>query len=198
MSGEGSHFVSRAGEKLATALQAFRVDPTGLVCTDFGSHTGGFVDCLLRRGAQRVHAVDPGYGVLDYRLRRDPRVVVHERTNALRFLPSEPSDLVTLDVGWTPLRLVLPAVRRALLGPLHGGEPAGDVVALVKPHYEAPLDWLQAGVIPSERLAEVLAAVRRDVIELEWRIVAEIQSPLQGHAGNTEFLWHLRRASASG
>jgi 23S rRNA (cytidine1920-2'-O)/16S rRNA (cytidine1409-2'-O)-methyltransferase len=190
MSAPDCPYVSRAGLKLAAALDAFGVDVTGAVCCDLGSHTGGFVDCLLQRGAARVHAVDPGYGILDYKLRRDARVVVHERTNALHFACPECCDLVTIDVGWTPQRLILPPAGRCLgLG--------GRVITLVKPQYEAPKSWLERGVVPAERLAEVLATCRTDVSGLGWQLQGEIESPLRGHGGNTEFLWLLVPAAAS-
>ena len=179
-------FVSRGGDKLDAALTAFGLDVRGWVCADFGSHTGGFVDCLLARGARLVYAVDPGHGVLHERLRSDPRVVVCERTNALRFVCPQPCDLVTVDVGWTPQRLILPAVRRNL-------RPDGCAVVLVKPHYEAPRQWLRRGVLRSEYLLRVLAQVREDVTDLGWRIAAEIESPLTGTGGNREYLWLLRR-----
>src|SRR5215213_1612736 len=105
-------FVSRAGQKLDHALATFGVDVTGFVCADLGSNTGGFVDCLLQRGADRVYAVDTGYGVLAWRLRKDPRVVVMERTNAMHVRLPEPVDLVTIDVAWTRQRHILPAARR--------------------------------------------------------------------------------------
>ncbi|MEW6252189.1 MAG: SAM-dependent methyltransferase [Planctomycetota bacterium] len=183
-----SRYVSRAGQKLEAALRGFRLVVSGWICTDFGSHTGGFVDCLLQHGAARVHAVDPGYGILDYRLRRDPRVVVHERTNALRFVPPEPCDLVTIDVGWTPQRLILPAVRRAL-------KPGGRVVSLVKPQYEAAAGALRGGVVLSEHLESVLMQCRREVAALGWQITSEIESPVRGHGGNIEFLWLLARVN---
>ncbi len=181
-------YVSRGGEKLAAALRAFALDVRDRVCLDFGSHVGGFVDCLLQHGAARVHAVEPGYGVLAYRLRRDPRVVVHERTNALHFVAPEPIDLVSVDVGWTPQRLILPAAQRAL-------RPGGSVITLVKPQYEAPPQARHAGVVPAERLAEILARCRADVTGLGWSIAGEIESPLRGHGGNTEYLWWLTRTA---
>lgn len=184
-------YVTRAGEKLAAALAAFRIDPAGRICVDFGSHAGGFVDCLLQHGAARVHAVDPGYGVLDYRLRRDPRVQVHERANALLFVPPEPADLVTIDVGWTPQRLILPAALRVL-------QPAAlGAISLVKPHYEAPRAWLRAGVLRPEHLAEVLAGVRAEAMDLGWSVAGELESPLRGHGGNVEFLFWLLRPNAA-
>ncbi|MCG3128914.1 MAG: Hemolysin A [Phycisphaerae bacterium] len=180
----GPPYASRGGLKLAAALDAFRIDPSGVVCLDLGSHAGGFVDCLLRRGAARVHAVDTGYGVLDYRLRRDPRVVVHERQNALTFVCAESAELVTIDVGWTPQRLVLTAARRSLAS-------GGGVITLIKPHYEAPRDWLRRGVLPAERLEPVLEMCRGDIRDAGWRIRSEVASPITGHAGNVEWLMHL-------
>lgn len=123
-------FVSRGGEKLAAALDGFNVDVTGRVCADLGSHVGGFVDCLLQRGAAKVYAVDTCYGTLAWKLRRDPRVVVRERTNAMHVTLPEQVDLVTVDVAWTPQARILPNAARLVL-------PTGTVVTLIKPHYEA-------------------------------------------------------------
>jgi 23S rRNA (cytidine1920-2'-O)/16S rRNA (cytidine1409-2'-O)-methyltransferase len=178
-------YVSRAGLKLAAGLQAFGLDPTGWTCADFGSHTGGFVDCLLQHGAARVYAVEPGYGVLAYKLRRDPRVVVCERTNALHFVTPEPCHLVTIDVGWTPQQLILPAARRCL-------RPDGCVVTLVKPQYEAAADALASGVVRADALPGVLADCRRTVIELGFTVQGEVESPVRGHGGNVEYVWWLR------
>lgn len=183
---ERHQYVSRAGEKLAAALRACGVDPTGWTAVDFGSHVGGFVDCLLKQGAGRVYAVEPGHGVLDAKLRSDGRVVVCEGTNALRYQCPEPVRLITIDVGWTPQRLILPAARRNLAG-------GGDVITLIKPHYEAPQAWLRQGILPDERHDAVLSTVREDVAELGWQIAGEVISPLAGHGGNREYLWHLRR-----
>ena len=185
MAEELDRYVSRGGLKLAAALQAFNLDPTGWVCADLGSHVGGFVDCLLQHGAARVYAVEPGYGVLDYRLRRDPRVVVCERTNALSYACPVPCDLVTIDVGWTPQRLILPVARRCLKP---GG---GRVLTLIKPQYEAPREWLRGGIVPEQHRADVLDACRRDVQALGWTIAGEIESPLRGHGGNLEHFWLL-------
>ena len=178
-------YVSRAGVKLRAALDAFEFDVGGLVCADFGSHVGGFVDCLLRASAQRIYAVDPGYGVLDAGLRTDPRVRVCERTNAMDFTCPEPCDLVTIDVGWTPQRLILPAAQRCLK------PQTGRVITLVKPQYEAPKTRLRRGVLPSADLAAVLAQCRADVRELGWRIGGQLDSPIRGRAGNAECLWFL-------
>src|SRR3989344_6816827 len=122
-------YVSRAGEKLAFALDYWHIDVTGLVCADLGCSTGGFTDCLLQHSAAKVYAVDTGYGVLDYKLRKDPRVVALERTNALHVKLPERVDLVTIDVGWTPQKLILPRALELL-------KPGGKIISLVKPHYE--------------------------------------------------------------
>src|SRR5436309_10496612 len=107
-------FVSRAGQKLEHALAVFGLDVTGATCADLGSNTGGFVDCLLRRGAAKVYAVETGYGVLDWKLRKDPRVVVMERTNAMHVVLPERVRAVTIDVAWTKQRHILPAARRLI------------------------------------------------------------------------------------
>ena len=188
-------YVSRGALKLAAALDRFGISPAGRVCADLGCSTGGFTDVLLRRGAARVHAVDTGYGVLHWRLRADPRVVVHERANALRVSLPESCGLVVIDCGWTRQELIVPRAM-ALLA------PGGDVVSLLKPHYEAPREWLVGGVLPPERLAEVQAAV---VARLEalpgpagplCRVVSSAPSPLPGgKGGNLEVLLHIRAGS---
>ena len=196
MSAAEREYVSRAGRKLAAALDALQCDPGGLVCADFGAHVGGFVDCLLQHGAARVYAVEPGYGVLDYGLRQDPRVVVCERTNALHWTAPEPVDLVTIDVGWTPQRLILPSARRALRGATSANAPVvrppvAGVLTLIKPQYEAPQRLLRRGVLPDAHLEQVLADCRRDIVELDWRIVGEVESPIRGSGGNREWVWRL-------
>lgn len=185
MSATEDQFVSRGGVKLAAGLAAFQIDVAGLDCLDLGCHIGGFVDCLLQRGAARVTAVDPGYGVLHTRLRTDPRVVVCERTNALKYVSPALVDLVTIDAGWTPQRLILPAARRCV-------KPDGRVISLVKPQYECPAEWRPGGVVIAERLSAVLDLVRSDLRALRWAVIGEIMSPIAGHGGNREFLWHLR------
>src|SRR3954471_2291855 len=123
-------FVSRAGQKLHHALTRFVISPDGKTCADLGSNTGGFTDCLLQLGARKVYAIDTGYGVLDYKLRKDPRVVVMERTNAMHATLPEKVELVTIDVAWTRQKHILPATKTMLT-------PTGEVVTLIKPHYEA-------------------------------------------------------------
>src|SRR3954462_4454957 len=109
-----AEFVSRAGRKLDHALTAFGLDVSGKTCADLGSNVGGFVDCLLPRGAAKVYAVETGYGVLDWKLRKDPRVVVMERTNAMHVPLPEPVAFITIDVAWTRQKHILPAARRLI------------------------------------------------------------------------------------
>lgn len=143
---------------------------------------------LLGRGAARVHAVERGFGLLHLRLRNDPRVVVHERTDALRLFLREQVDLVTIDMGWTRQARVLPVASRIL------GQGAAGIVALIKPHYEAPRERLKFGVLPVHEIPGVLEVVRADVAKLGMRILAEVVSPIEGQGGNTEYLWHLAPA----
>lgn len=185
-------YVSRGGEKLAGALDAFGIDPTGLVCLDVGASTGGFTDALLQRGARRVHAIDVGRGQLAEALRRDDRVVSRERTNARDLVPDllgEPADLAVIDVSFISLRLVLAPVATCLT-------PDGVVVALVKPQFEAGRGRAPGGVVRDP-------AVHRDVLEAALKHardaglvpVALTASPLLGPAGNREFFLHAVRGA---
>jgi len=184
-----SEFVSRAGLKLERALGAFGIDAMGLTCADLGSNAGGFVDCLLRRGAARVYAIDTGYGALDWNLRKDPRVVVMERTNAMHATLPEPAGLVTIDVAWTRQRHILPAARRMLAA-------GGSVVALIKPHYEAPASALRKGVLPADALPAVVEVVKADIAAAGFEVVGLVDSPIKGAKGNAELLAWLRAAPA--
>jgi 23S rRNA (cytidine1920-2'-O)/16S rRNA (cytidine1409-2'-O)-methyltransferase len=183
-------YVTRSGLKLEHALQTFGVSAEGKTCADLGSHQGGFVDCLLARGAAKVYSVDTAYGTLAWKLRKDPRVVVLERTNAMYAELPEPVDLVTIDVGWTRQRHVLPAARKLL-------KPEGRIVSLVKPQYEALEDERVAGVVPEENLESVLGRVRVDVAEEDLAILGETRSPIKGGGGNIEFLWLLASTNES-
>ncbi len=181
-------YVSRGGEKLAAALDAFQIDPTGWVCADIGASTGGFTDVLLQRGASKVYAIDVGYGQLHWRLRQDPRVVVMERTNAryLEGLP-EPVQLVTIDASFISLKLLLPVARRLLA-------PGGQIIALIKPQFEAGRDQVGKGGVVRD------PAVHRQVVEglVAWARErglgpqAVLPSPLLGPKGNREFLLWLK------
>lgn len=180
-------FVSRGGHKLAAALDAFQIDVNGLVCADLGSHVGGFVDCLLQRGADRVYSVDTSYGTLAWRLRKNPRVVVMERCNAMHVSLPETVDLVTIDVGWTPQHRVLPHALTLL-------RPGGSIVTLLKPHYEAKRGQLVNGVLPEAFVPEVLDAVLTSIAILPLVVRGTIPSPLPGHGGNREFFAHLQQS----
>ncbi len=179
-------FVSRGGDKLEAALQHFAIDVTGLVCADLGSHVGGFVDCLLRRGAARVYSVDTAYGILAWKLRKEPRVTVLERSNAMHVALPEPVEVVTVDVGWTPQSRILPSVARLI-------SPAARVITLIKPHYEASEDLLVNGVLPDERVDVVVEGVLGDVRSRDWTVVGIFPSPLRGHGGNREVFALLTR-----
>lgn len=182
-------FVSRGGDKLEAALQHFAVDVKGLVCADLGSHVGGFVDCLLRRGAARVYSVDTAYGILAWNLRKEPRVTVLERSNAMHVVLPEPVDVVTVDVGWTPQSKILPSIARLI-------SPGARVITLIKPHYEAPEDLLVNGVLPDEQVNEVVEAVLGDIRSLGWTVHGVFPSPLRGHGGNREVFALLTQAES--
>lgn len=184
---ERPRFVSRGGEKLAHALEVFGLDVTGWVCADLGASTGGFTDCLLQAGATRVYAIDVGYGLLDPKLRDDPRVVVMERTNAryLERLP-EPVNLVTIDVSFISLRLIFPAAARILA-------PGGWCVPLIKPQFEAGRREVRRGVVRDPAVhRRVLEEVLEVAAESGFRLLGLTRSPLLGPAGNVEFLACLR------
>jgi 23S rRNA (cytidine1920-2'-O)/16S rRNA (cytidine1409-2'-O)-methyltransferase len=185
-------YVSRAGRKLAAALDHFEVDPDGLTCLDTGASTGGFTDCLLQRGARRVYAIDVGYGQLDLRLRQDERVVVMERLNARHLeadaLP-EPCELITLDLSFISLAKVLPALLPHLA-------PGGRIVALIKPQFEAGRGVVgKGGILRDESVRqEVIAATVRSLEDLGLRLSGLIDSPVLGAHGNREALALFVRA----
>jgi len=176
-------FVSRGGEKLAAALDAFDLRPAGCVCADLGCNIGGFTDCLLRRGAERVYAVDTGYGDLAWTLRNDKRVVVMERTNALYADAPEAVDLVVLDVAWTPQEQILPAADR-------WRKPGGRIVSLLKPHFE--LAKLQGKTphapLSDEQSDDVTRIVQNRLSDIGFPPLAALRSPLRGKGGNREIL----------
>jgi 23S rRNA (cytidine1920-2'-O)/16S rRNA (cytidine1409-2'-O)-methyltransferase len=183
-------FVSRGGVKLDYALEQFRLDVKDKVAADIGASTGGFTDCLLQRGAGRVYAVDVGYGQLDYRLRKDERVVVLERINA-RYpidLP-EPVDLVTMDLAFISVEKVIPSVAKLLKGD-------GYLVILLKPQFEARRDEVgKGGVIRQpEAHARVLGRFIAWVVSNGFRLGGLVASPIAGAEGNREFFLLLRLA----
>ncbi|MFL5303174.1 MAG: TlyA family RNA methyltransferase [Anaeromyxobacteraceae bacterium] len=185
-------YVSRGALKLEKALETFPVDPAGKVCADLGASTGGFTDLLLQRGAAKVYAVDVGYGQLHPRLRSDPRVVVRERENA-RYLTAaalgERVALVTGDLSFISLRLLLPAVKDLLLA-------RGDAILLVKPQFEVGKGEVgKGGVVRDEaKRRGALEAVKAAAVELGFEVTGEAESPIEGPAGNREWLLGLRGA----
>jgi 23S rRNA (cytidine1920-2'-O)/16S rRNA (cytidine1409-2'-O)-methyltransferase len=192
VAGPREPFVSRAGRKLAAALDAFAVDLAGRVCLDVGSGTGGFTDCLLQRGAARVYALDVGKGQLHQSLRTDPRVVVLEGRNA-RHLDAtevpEPVELMTIDVSFISLKLVMPAVVGCLAA-------NADVVALIKPQFEAPRGSVgKGGILRDETLRRAVIDERtRDLEALGLELRGLIDSPVAGAGGNREALAWLRKS----
>ena len=192
VAGRDHPWVSRGGIKLAFALDHFALDPAGMVALDIGASTGGFTDVLLTKGAARVHAVDVGRGQFAWKLRQDPRVVVHEGVNA-RYLScaeiAEPIDLVTCDASFIGLATVLPA------GLALTADNAA-LVALIKPQFEAgPGEVGKGGVVRDpvvhrtvcERIAAWVAA------QTGWDVVGIVESPITGPAGNHEFLIYARK-----
>lgn len=181
-------YVSRGGFKLAAALDAFQIDVTGKVCADVGACTGGFTDVLIQNGADRVYAIDVGYGQLDWSLRRDERVIVMERTNA-RYLDTLPElvDIVTVDVSFISIKHIIPAIEGWL------GED-GQIVSLIKPQFEAGRQLVGKGGLVKD--PDTHRLVLSDLIE--WIIHRElspeglIRSPITGASGNIEFLIWIR------
>lgn len=185
-------YVSRGGQKLEAALQAFAIPVTGKIAVDVGASTGGFTDCLLQHGASRVFAIDVGYGQLAWKLRSDPRVVPLERTN-IRHLSQLPdgvlADLAVIDASFISLALVLPPTLNLLA-------PHGEIVALIKPQFEAGQEDVgKGGVVRDLKVHQrVLQETLNHAKSLGLTVAGLIASPLLGPAGNVEFLVWLRRA----
>jgi len=183
-------YVGRGGVKLAGALDAFRIDPSGRAALDVGASTGGFTDVLLRRGAASVVALDVGHGQLDWRLRNDPRVIVRERVNARALTADDvphPVDLVTIDVSFISLRHILPALPPFLL-------PGADIVALVKPQFEAGRDEVgRHGIVSDPAIHDaVVARVTEAADALGLMRIAVAAASITGATGNQEFFLHLK------
>ncbi|MCI0520649.1 MAG: TlyA family RNA methyltransferase [Chloroflexi bacterium] len=190
-------FVSRGGEKLQAALTAFALSPHGLVCADVGASTGGFSDCLLQGGARRVYAIDVGQGILHWKLRNDPRVVVMEQTNARHVarLP-EAVDWTTIDASFISLKILLPVVK----GWFGGEPPCGEVIALIKPQFEVGrrLAARGDGVIRDPQAhRQVLVDVLSFAQEAGFALRGLLRSPLLGPKGNVEFLAWLGLPAAA-
>ena len=182
-------YVGRGGLKLAHALDTFAIAVDGRECLDVGASTGGFTDVLLQRGASRVVALDVGHGQIDWKLRTDPRVVVVEGFNARRLTPADlpgPVDFVCIDVSFISLRHIFPVIPAV-------AKPGADVVALVKPQFEAGRSEVGKGVVHDEAVrARVLEEVSAAGAEVGLTPVASTPSPITGQKGNVEFLLHLR------
>ncbi|MCL4220519.1 MAG: hypothetical protein KJZ65_04030 [Phycisphaerales bacterium] len=200
MTGE-RHFASRGGLKLQAALDAFNVRPIGWVCADLGCSTGGFTDCLLQAGALRVYAVDTGYGVLDWKLRKDPRVVVMERCNALHTDP--PPDLVAaglarmvvVDLSWTRQQHALPAAQRWLAAD-------GLIITLIKPHYEQHAGpGARRGVLEDCAAEAVVEQTCAQIRSMGFSVEGLVESPIRGgkgkSTGNREWLALVRMEGPS-
>jgi len=187
----GIRFVSRGGEKLDAALNQMRLDVRGMVCADVGASTGGFTDCMLQRGAERVYAIDVGKGLLHWKMRNHPRVILMEETNARNLLDlPEKVKLVVIDASFISLRLLLPAAVRWL-------QPGfGRILALIKPQFEAGRAQVsKGGVVRSSRVhRQVLRNVLGFALASGLHPEALIQSPLRGPAGNVEFLTLLTQS----
>ncbi len=189
---QAQRYVSRGGLKLEHALHTFGVRVEGRVCLDVGASTGGFTDCLLQMGASRVYAIDVGYGQLDWKLRNDPRVVVVERTNFRYAKPGDfpPAQLITVDVSFISLTKILPAARHFLDG-------GGDLIALVKPQFEAGPQWVGKGGVVRDPLVHrrVLSDLVQAAWDGGWESLGITPSPIKGAEGNIEFLLWLARGS---
>lgn len=179
-------YASRAGEKLEHALNHFSINIENLICADFGSNTGGFVDCLLQAGAKKIYAVETGYGLLEWKLRNNKKVVVMERTNAMRVELSEKADLITIDTSWTKLNKIIPNALKNL-------KSDGHVLFLVKPHYEAEPKMLRKGKLLEKFIPEILNKIKDELQKLDIEIIGEVESPILGKKGkNKEFLFYLK------
>ncbi len=185
--GDPIPFVSRGGVKLEGAIAALGIDVTDRVCADFGASTGGFTDCLLQRGARKVHAIDVGYGQLHDKLRNDARVIVRERTNARHLAQDalgEPIDLVVIDASFIGLGKLLPAAQR-ILG------AGGEILAMVKPQFEVGPKGLKHGVVRDAALrTTAIEGVVSEARALSLKVLGQVDSSLPGPDGNVEaFLW---------
>jgi len=193
LKGNDIPYVSRGGLKLESALKAFDINAHGLFCLDVGASTGGFTDCLLQQGAERVFAVDVGYGQLAWKLRQDSRVIVIERTN-IRYMPLKalpcPVDLITIDVSFISLKIVVPAIIKFM-------NKVSSIVALIKPQFEVGRGKVgKGGVVNNPDLHnEVISELTEFFIDKGFFCKPVISSPILGPKGNREYFIHLKMAS---
>lgn len=178
-------YVSRGGYKLAAGLDAFSINPKGMVCVDIGASTGGFTDCLLQRGAKKVYAVDCGHGQLHLSLREDARVINIEKTNARYIdetLCDETPNIITADVSFISLSCILPAMQKI-------GKIGTYIVVLVKPQFEAGREHLEKGVVRDTAVREAtVEKITNEMADVGWTLLGTCESPVTGPAGNHEFL----------
>lgn len=180
-------FASRGGEKLEHALGFFKINITDKICADFGASTGGFTDCLLKHGAKKVYAVETGYGLLDWNLRNDEQVIVMERTNAMHVKLPELMDFISIDTSWTKQKNILPTALIWL-------KPGGDIVSLLKPHYEAEKKHLRKGRVAEEFLEEIIDKVKMELANMNIIVKAITPSPITGKKGdNIEYLAYITK-----
>ncbi len=193
LKGEPLPYVSRGGLKLEKALEAFDVSVQGLICLDVGASTGGFTDCLLQHGAAHVYAVDVGYGQLAWQLRQDSRVTAIERMN-IRNMPQnmlpELADLVTIDVSFISLKIVVPVVTKFI-------KPAARIIALIKPQFEVGKGKVGKGGVVRDPLQHqsVIDELHCFFEDSGWTGLSVVPSPILGPSGNREFLIHLIQAA---
>lgn len=178
-------FVSRAGLKLEAAFATFGLTAEGRTAADLGCNVGGFTDCLLQHGAAKVFAVDTAYGVLAWTLRKDPRVVVMERTNALHVKLPHPVDIIAIDVGWTRQSKILPHARTLLA-------PGGFLLTLIKPHYESEEAKKSHGVLDEAQSIATLHRVLDEILASGFAVEGVVKSPIVGQKGNVEFVAMVR------
>jgi 23S rRNA (cytidine1920-2'-O)/16S rRNA (cytidine1409-2'-O)-methyltransferase len=182
-------FVGRAGEKLEYVLNQFQIDCTDKICADFGSSVGGFVDCLLQHGAQKVYSVETGYGVLDWKLRKDSRVIVMERTNAMHVNLPEKMDLITIDASWTKQKNIIPNALANI-------KDQGQIISLIKPHYEAEKKFLRGGKLEEEMVKPVVDQTITEILDFDLILKGLVESPILGDkGGNREFLAFFERVT---
>ncbi len=201
---ESPKYVSRGGLKLEKALVDFQVDVTQRVCMDVGASTGGFTDCLLQHGASHVHALDVGYGQLDWKLRQDPRVSVFEKTHILKVDPATfqpPPTMAVIDVSFISLKKVVAQVAQCLQ--ITETASQNHIIALVKPQFEyrdyCDMKGFQGVVTAPADHEIILPALAQDVLAAltDWILKDVTESPIQGPKGNREFFFHLQRGDAS-
>jgi 23S rRNA (cytidine1920-2'-O)/16S rRNA (cytidine1409-2'-O)-methyltransferase len=178
-------YVTRGGLKLEYAIEELGVDVCGLTAADFGCHIGGFTHCLLELGAQKVYAVDTGYGILDWGLRVQPAVEVLERTNAMHVELPEKVDVITSDVGWTRQRYILPSALKNI-------KPDGIILSLFKPQYEADDDYVHEGVVSEEDFDGVLERALEELEEMGIHVAEKVKLPHPRKTKNPEAILLIR------